>query len=121
MLKYRGKYRVVYEMDMKTLKPCEFTFIPCRIKKGSNIYRNDNNELFAYIPSIVIGSRLAKDYPGIFRIHLQSELESILAFDECHMEQAAKILKAYTSGKNIAPTSKRNLRFQEFGGQAACM
>lgn len=115
MLKYRGTYRVVYEMDMQTRKPCEFSFIPCRIKKGANIYRNNDKELYVYLPSGQIGNRLLKEYPDLFRLFLQSSCETILCFDEPRMSEAAKILKPWTSGKNIFPGSKRNIKFQNAG------
>ena len=112
MLRYRGKYRVVCEMDLSTNKACEFTFIPCKVKKGSNIYRNSDTELFAYISSVIIGSRLLKEHPDLFRLFLQSDCEIILSFDESRMTEAIKVLKAWTFGKNIPPSSKKNRKFQ---------
>ncbi len=112
MLQYRFKYRAVYEMDKRTGKPCEFTFIPCKIKKGTDIYRNNDSELLAYIPSVQIGNKLLKEYPDLFRKYRQSSCETVLAFNESDMEKAATILKAWTFGKNIYPGSKKNLKFQ---------
>lgn len=112
MLSYRGIYRVVTEMDLNTNKACEFTFIPCKVKKGSNIYRNDSAELFAYIPSVVIGNRLLKEFTDLFRLFLQSDCEIILSFDESRMTEATQALRAWTFGKNIPPSSKKNRKFQ---------
>ena len=51
MLTYRGQYRVLFETD-KAGKACEFTYIPCGIRKGANICRHSNDMLNIFIPSI---------------------------------------------------------------------
>jgi hypothetical protein len=68
--------------------------------------------LFAYISSVIIGSRLLKEHPDLFRLFLQSDCEIILSFDESKMNEAARILKAWILGRNISPSSKRNVKFQ---------
>lgn len=108
MLKYRGQYRVVNEID-KSGKPCEFTFVPCSIKKGSNICRHSDNVLNLYIPSVKIGNRLLSEYPKIFKLFLQGDEETVLLFAETDMDIVAGIVKARTKGSNISPRSKRNL------------
>jgi len=66
MLKYRGQFRVLYECDKRTGKPGEFTFIPCRIKKGANICRHNDTTLNVFIPSTIIANRLLREYTDIF-------------------------------------------------------
>ncbi len=111
MLKYRGKYRVIYEIDKRTGKPLEFTFLPCRIKRGSDISRYNENTLSAYIPSIKITNKLLKVYPDIFKPFRIGDSEAILLFPESLIQEAAAILKTYTKGQNVSPRSKRNAKF----------
>jgi len=106
MLTYRGTYRVLYETD-KAGKACEFTFIPCRIKKGSNIVRYSDNMLNAYIPSIKIVNRLLNDFPELFKPCQIGDSEGTLLFKESDIEQAATILKARVMGKGMSPKPKR--------------
>ncbi len=115
MLQYRGQYRVVFEMDRRMHKPCEFAFIPCKVKKGTTIYRRNDDELLVYIPSVQIGNRLLKEYPKLFRKYQQSSCETVLVFKESDMKDAATVLKAWTSRKNFYPGSKKNLKFQNTG------
>ena len=114
MLKYRGTYRVSYEFDSEG-KPAEFTFIPCCIKKGANIYRYSDTKLCVYIPSVCIAKRLAKVHSEIFSIHLEGDYEVVLIFDEKDIEKTEDILKIYKKGKNTSPKSKKNLRFPTVG------
>ncbi|MCX8167321.1 MAG: hypothetical protein N3E37_05735, partial [Candidatus Micrarchaeota archaeon] len=67
MIKYRGKYRVCYEMDIRTGKALEAVYIPCYLSKKSAIYRHNDNTLNLYISSIIKGRRLLEKYPGIFK------------------------------------------------------
>lgn len=112
MLKYRGLYRVAYEID-KVCKPCEFCFLLLRIKKGANIYRHNDTTLNAYIPSKTIVKRLAEKYPDLFKVHSLGDFEGILLFPESKLPEAAEILKPYTKGKYISPRSKRNQRYNK--------
>jgi len=114
MVKYRGTYRVSYEFD-RDGKPAEFTFIPCCIKRGANIYRYSENKLCVYIPSVCIAKRLAKTHSKIFSIYLEGDSEVVLIFDEKNIKATEGILKIYKKGKNISPKSKKNLRFQTVG------
>ena len=111
MLKYRSQYRVCYEMD-KNGKVCEFTFIPCMIKKGTNICRYDDNTLSVYIPSIQIINRLLKEYPLLFKPHQIGDTEGTLLFSETDIKQADKILKIRTKGKSLSPKNKAHKKFQ---------
>ena len=67
MLSYRGTYRVLYETDKRTGKPCEFTFIPCGIRRGANICRHNDDTLNVFIPGFGTADRLLKEYPDIFK------------------------------------------------------
>ena len=111
MLKYRGQYRVVYETDKRTGKPQEFCFIPCRLKRGSNICRHDDNTLNCYIPSAVTARNLLNEYPDIFEVFQIGEREASLLFPESILPKAAIILKVYIKGRNVSPRSKHNKRF----------
>ena len=114
VLKYRGTYRVSYEFDSQG-KPAEFTFIPCCIKRGANIYRYSETKLCVYIPRVCIAKRLVKNYGEIFSIHLEGDCEVILIFDEKDIKKTEDILKIYKKGKNISYKSKKNLRFPTVG------
>lgn len=110
MLKYRGLYRVAYEID-KTGKPCEFTFLPLKLKRGSNIVRHNENILSLYIPSKTIAKRLLIEYPDLFTLLSMGDGEGILLFPESRLPEAAEILRPYIKGKNVSPKSKRNKRY----------
>lgn len=108
MLKYRGVYRVLFEID-KAGKPCEFSFIPCRIKKGASICRQDDNTLNVYVPGIKTVNRLLKDHADIFKPFKIGDKEAILLFRESDIDKAATILKARVMGKNMSPKPKRKV------------
>lgn len=107
MLNYRGQYRVSFEMN-KQGKPCEFAFIPCAIKKGSNICRHNDNVLNIYIPSSKIINRLQQEHPDLFKSFQAGNGEGTLLFNEIDLPEVAKILKIRTKGCNVSPRSKRN-------------
>lgn len=109
MIKYRGKYRIVYEIDNNG-KPCEFSFIPCGIKRGANITRHNDNILNVYIPSVKKTMRLLREYPDIFKPFIITDGEGILLFNERYIDKACKILRARIQGKNLSPRAKRNAR-----------
>ena len=106
MLRYRGQYRTVFEMDLKTGKPLEACYIKC--KRGVNIYRHNDNVLNAYIPSRMRSTYLLKEYPGLFTPYQTGDKEGSILFDESELEEAALILGAMVKGKNVSPKSKRN-------------
>ena len=110
MIKYRGLYRVSYEID-KTGKLCEFAFLPCRLKRGTNIVRHNENILSVYIPSKTITKRLLNEYPDLFTLLSMGDCEGVLLFPETKLPEAATILKPYTKGRNVSPRSKRNQKY----------
>ena len=113
MLKYQGKYRVLCEVDIKTGKPCEFGVIPCLIKKGSNICRQNGSVLNLYIPSTKIANRLLKEYPDLFNPLFIGDSEAVLLFNESDIEQVASIVKAKVKGRNKSPNPKRKYAISE--------
>ncbi|NLU26148.1 MAG: hypothetical protein GXX00_03175 [Hungateiclostridium thermocellum] len=118
MLKYRGTYRVMYETDTRTGQAAEFTFIPCRIRPGANIYRFSDNTLAAYIPGIKTVNKLLNEHPNIFRPFSIGDPEGVLLFNEEDITQAAIILKARVKGKNLSPKPKRKRVLTEEQKQA---
>ena len=113
MLKYRGTYRVVYECDKRTGQPYEFTYVPCLIKKGSNVCRHSDNTLNVYISSAKIANRLLKECPDLFKPFQIGDSEAVLLFKEADIEKAAAILKARVLGKNMNPRPKRKVMLSE--------
>ena len=112
MLKYRGTYRVLFEID-KTGKALEFSFIPCRIKKGANIVRHSDNMLNVFIPSIKIVNSLLNDLPDLFKPFQIGDREGTLLFKESDIEKAATLLKARVMGKGMSPKPKRQITISE--------
>lgn len=110
MLKYRGLYRVVHEID-KTGKLGEFTFIPLKLKRGTSICRHNETTLNVYIPSKTIAKRLLIEYPDIFTLLSMGDCGGVLLFPETKLPEAAIILKPYTKGSNVSPRSKRNAKY----------
>lgn len=110
MIKYRGLYRVSYEID-KSGKPCEFTFLPLKIKRGSSICRYNETVLSVYITSKIIAKRLLIEYPGIFTVFIICDSEGVLLFPESKLPEAAAILKPYIKGCKVSPRSKRNAKY----------
>lgn len=106
MIGYRGKFRVVYEMDNKTGRPLEACYIKCR--RNVNIYRHNENVLSAYIHSKMRSTYLLKEYPVLFTAFQLGDKESTLLFDESNIEEVALILGAMVKGANVSPRSKRN-------------
>ena len=129
MLKYKGRFRVLYECDVRTGKPQEFTYIPCRIKKGSNICRHSETMLNAYITSAKIIQRLLREHPDIFTMLQDCDYEGTLLFPESRIDEVAPILKIQTSGRtlssrpkytqNITPEERerRTQRIQEYNAK----
>ena len=110
MLKYRGTYRVAFEVDTHG-RPMECAYVPCRIKKGANICRHDDTTLNVFIPGRGTASRLLEEHPDLFQPWQLGAAEATLTFPEARMDEAARILKPFTLGKAISPRSKRNRRF----------
>lgn len=112
MLRYRGQYRVLYEID-KIGKACEFSNITCRIKKGANICRHNNSTLNAYIPSAKIAKRLLEEYPDIFTQFQAGDSEATLLFNEAVIDKVAVILKAKVKGKDLSARPRRHITISE--------
>ena len=106
MLKYKDQYWVRYELD-KFKKKCEFTYIPCSRKKGTQIYRYSESKLGVYIQSTQIGKSIAKEYPALFKIETETSCEIVLLFDEVDLIKAANILKARKKVKRILTDDQR--------------
>lgn len=106
MIKYRGRYRVVFEMDKQTGKPLEACFIRCR--HNINICRHNDSVLNAYIPSRMKATYLLKMYPSLFILFQSGDKEATLLFKETDIEKAAGILGAMVKGANVSPKSRRN-------------
>jgi hypothetical protein len=112
MLKYRGQYRVLYEVD-KQGKATEFSYIPCRASKGANIYRHNDDTLNAYIASSKTANRIVKENPELFKFFQNGEGEATLLFKESDIDKAAEILKAKTQGKNMNPRPKKKMNLSD--------
>lgn len=110
MLNYRGRYRVCFEVDRRTGKVGEFSFIP--ILGSGNICRHNASILNVFLSSNR-GKFLLKEYPELFRVFQLGQAEMTLLFDEAIIKQVATILKAKTQGKNVSPRSKRNIKLKE--------
>lgn len=106
MLGYRGKYRIIFEMDLRTGKPLEACFIKCR--RSVNIYRHNDTVLSAYIPSKMRCTYLLKEYPELFTAFQTGDKEGTVLFNESDIEKAISILGAIVKGANVSPRSKRN-------------
>lgn len=112
MLTYRGRYRVLYEIDSAG-RACEFTNIPCGIRKGANISRHDSDTLNVFIPSTKTASRLLKEYRDIFMPFQVGDHEATLLFKESNIDKAAAILKARIKGKDMSARPKRQVAISE--------
>ena len=109
MLKYKGQFRVVFEIDKRTGKPGEFSYIPCGIKKGSNICRHSESMHNVFILSIKIANRLLREHPELFKPFQMGDSEATLLFNEANIEKAAAILKVRVMGKDMSPRPKRKV------------
>lgn len=113
MLKYRGTYRVVHEVDRRTLKPTDNvddTYIYCT--KRGQIWRYSQNILVyeregcnvKQLKNKLVGA-------GIEIIDEFGDNSSIkIFFNEKDIHKVAKIVQARTLGANISPNSKKNLK-----------
>lgn len=113
MLKYRGTYRVVHEVDRRTMKPTDNpddTYIYCA--NGGQIYRYSKDILvyeregcngnYLYQKIIAAGVKVTDHWTGESSVRIY--------FGEEYLDILAKIVQARTLGANINPKSKRNLR-----------
>jgi hypothetical protein len=105
MLKYRGIFRVQYEVD-KQGKACEFTYVPCGIKRGSNICRHSDDMLNVYLTSSIVANNLLREHIDLFKPYQMGDGEATLLFPESRIAEAAEILKARVMGKGLNPRPK---------------
>lgn len=121
LLKYKGKYRILPELDLDTndfprdmndsICP-EYDDIYISCQYGNKIYNYGRGTLCAYIPSVIRGKNIIKSMQdkGIQYTHyLETDKEIEFRFKAKDIKQVAILLKAKTSGAGISPFSKRNL------------
>lgn len=112
MNKYVGEYRVVCEFDRNTLKPIkEDTYIYCT--NGGQIYRYNNNTLVYYRKGKNQSNNIIKSLMGKGITVIKDRSTSYdfeIYFLEKDIDLIAKIFKARITGKDINPTSRKNLR-----------
>lgn len=119
MLKYKGKYRISVEFDRRNLEPIkEDTYIVCQ--KNGQIYRVDENILAYYKPKRGNSEQFANKLidMGVKSVNnCSSEGDILIYFSEDSLDIVANEVGASTTGVDINPTSKKNLRklkwFQE--------
>lgn len=113
MQKYRGTYRVMFECDTRTGQAAEFTYIPCRIRPGANIYRYNDDTLAVYISGTKVVNNLLENHWEIFRPFQKGDKEAALLFAEKDVEKAAFILKPRIQGKNMNPKPRKKRTMSE--------
>lgn len=123
--RYKGKYRVLAEIDRSTNDfprdsqgniddGCEF-YISCQ--HGNKIFAYGTNghremQLCAYIPSLTRGRNIKKKLQNKevpFYDYDESDEEVVFKFSSNDIDVIAGLLKAKTAGANISPLSTRNL------------
>lgn len=124
LMKYKGTYRVLPELDMNTndfprdsndnIESSCGLYITCQ--GGAKIYDYGKDgkymQLCAYIPSRTRGRNIVKklDSVGIkYSCYDETDEEVAFLFPSTEIDEVAKLLKAKTSGASISPFSKRNL------------
>lgn len=118
MLKFQGVYRVLFETDVRTGTAAEFTYVPCRVRPGANIYRYNDDTLAVYVPGTKAVNNLLENYSDTFRPFQMGDKESTLLFAEKDIEKAAFILKPRTKGKNLNPRPRRKRTLTDAQKQA---
>jgi hypothetical protein len=112
MNKYIGTYRISVEFDRRNLEPIkEDTYIVCQ--KNGQIYRINENLLAYYKPKRGNSEQFAKKLIdlGVKLVdNCSSEGDILINFAEDSLEIVANEVGASTSGVDIKPTSKKNLR-----------
>lgn len=125
MMKYKGTYRVLAELDRQTNDIPRDTngnvsedvelYIDCQYGNRITEWGHDTNGrmlLSAYIPSIGRGRNIKKamDAQGIqYMDYNESDIEVWFKFKAKDIEPIATLLKAKTFGANISPFSVKNL------------
>lgn len=124
MMKYKGKYRILPELDIDTndfprdssgnIENSCGLYITCQ--NGNKIFDYGRNgkymQMCAYIPSLTRGRNVVKKLKsdGIeYYNYDETDSEVTFLFSSSDIDAVAIIMKAKTSGANISPFSKRNL------------
>lgn len=125
MMKYKGIYRVLPELDLSTndfprdssgdIEDSIGLYITCY--NGAKIYDYGQDghremQLAAYIPSRARGRNVKKemDKQGIsYYNYDETDEEASFVFSSNDIDKVAKILKAKTSGAKTSPFSSKNL------------
>lgn len=125
LLKYKGKYRILAELDQNTndfvrnfdnsINDTDI-YISCRNGCRIYTYGHINNTrpvwLQAYIPSIGRGHNIVKALKekDVELVNITENDEEVeFKFKASDIEIVAELMKAKTSGANISPFSTRNL------------
>lgn len=119
MNKYIGKYRVSVEFDRRNLEPIkEDTYIVCQ--KNGQIYRVNKDTLAYYKPKRGNSEQFSNKLIGLgvkSVNNCSSEGDILIYFSEDSLEIVTNEVGASTTGVDINPSSKKNLRklkwFQE--------
>lgn len=125
MMKYKGTYRVLAELDQQTndiprdangnVSEDVELYIDCQYGNRITEWGHDTNGrmlLSAYIPSIGRGRNIKKamDAQGIpYMDYEESSIEAWFKFRAKDITEVATLLKAKTFGANISPFSVKNL------------
>jgi hypothetical protein len=112
MDKYIGKYRICCEFDRRNLEPIkEDTYITCA--KNGQIYRVLENLLAYYKPKRGNSEQFAKKLIelGVKSVsNHSSDGDVLIYFSEESLDIIANEVGASTTGADIKPSSKKNLR-----------
>lgn len=125
MMKYKGRYRVLPEIDLSTndfprdadgnIEDSCGLYITCA--NGAKIYDYGQDghremQLAAYVPSRTRGRNVKREMnkQGInYYNYDETDEESFFVFSSNDIDKVASLLKAKTSGKNISPFNSKNL------------
>lgn len=124
MMRYKGKYRVLCELDMDTndfprnsdgkIDDDVGLYIPCKYNGKIYAYGREGKymQLCAYIPSRTRGRNIKKqmDKDKVPYHHYDETDEEVsFLFPSTEIDIIAKLVGAKVSGANISPFSTRNL------------
>lgn len=124
MMRYKGKYRVLCELDMDTndfprnsdgkIDDDVGLYIPCKYNGKIYAYGREGKymQLCAYIPSRTRGRNIKKqmDKDKVPYHHYDETDEEVsFLFPSTEIDIVAKLVGAKVSGANISPFSTRNL------------
>lgn len=111
MLKYIGKWRVVTEFDRNNLEPLDDLYIVC--SGQGQIYRVSEDLLAYYKPKRGNSSQFASKLidMGVKSVNnCSSDGDVLIYFAEESLDIIAEEVNASTSGVDIKPSSKKNLK-----------